>query len=121
LVLAVWSGTALLAVALVGGPLVQFVFGEPYHGLGTVVATLCLGMFARIVTMPVDSAIVALKRGRLLVAAGALRLIVIVGVGVPLVAFTGLDGVGYAMAASAASGGVLQWWSLLRGGNHAKR
>jgi O-antigen/teichoic acid export membrane protein len=121
LLLAVWSGAALLGVALVGGPLVQTVFGESYHGLGSVVATLCLGMFARIVAMPADSAIVALKRGRVLVSAAMLRLIVIVGAGAPLIAATGLDGVGYAMAASAASGGVLQWWSLLRGGNHAKR
>jgi O-antigen/teichoic acid export membrane protein len=119
--LAVCSGAALLGVALVGGRLVEIVFGEPYHGLGSVVATLCLGMFARIVAMPVDSAIVALKRGRLLVAAAALRLIVILGAGIPLVAYCGLDGVGYAMAASAASGGMLQWWSLLRGGDHAKR
>jgi O-antigen/teichoic acid export membrane protein len=117
--LAVVSGVALLAVAIMGGPMVRFVFGETYQGLASVVATLCLGMFARIVTIPVDSAIVALKRGRMLVAAATLRMIVIVGAGVPLIAYSGLDGVGYAMAASAASGGLLLWWSLLRGGDHA--
>jgi O-antigen/teichoic acid export membrane protein len=121
LLLAVWSGAALLAVALVGGPLVELVFGPAYHGLGGVVSTLCLGMFARIVTMPVDSAIVALKRGRILVAAAALRLVAIVGGGMQLIGTLGLEGVGYAMAASALCGGALEWWSLLRGGDHAQR
>jgi O-antigen/teichoic acid export membrane protein len=121
LLLAVWSGFGLLALTLVGGPLVEVVFGHSYAGLGPVVATLCLGMFARIVAIPVDGAVVALQRGRLLVAASALRFVSIVGAGVPLIAWRGLEGVGFAMAVSAAAGAVLQWWALLQEGGDARR
>jgi O-antigen/teichoic acid export membrane protein len=121
LLLAAGSGIGLLALTLVGGPLVEIVFGHSYAGLGPVVATLCLGMFARIVAMPIDGAIVALQRGRLLVAASTLRLVSIVGAGVPLIAWRGLEGVGYAMAASAAAGAVLQWWGLLQENGDVRR
>jgi O-antigen/teichoic acid export membrane protein len=116
LLLAAWAGAALFAVALVGGPLVQFIFGDEYAGLGPVVATLCLGMFARIVAMPIDGALTALKRGRVMVIAGAVRLLIIVGAGVPLIAWLGLEGVGYAMALSAVAGAAVQWSNLLQGG-----
>lgn len=112
--LAFWSGIALAALAAVGGPLVELIFGGVFAGLGPAVATLCLGMFARIVAIPVDGAIVALQRGRVLVIAGSLRLVTIVAAGVPLIAWRGLEGVGYAMAASAAAGAVVEWWALWR-------
>jgi O-antigen/teichoic acid export membrane protein len=119
LLLAFWSGVALIAIAAIGGPLVELMFGGEYAGLGIVVATLCLGMFARIVALPVDGATVALQRGRLLVIAGALRLVTIVAAGVPLIAWRGLEGVGYAMAASAFAGAAVQWWSLWQEDGHA--
>jgi O-antigen/teichoic acid export membrane protein len=121
LLIAVWAGVAFLALAAVGGSLVELVFGRQYAGLGPVVVTLCLGMFARVLTMPIDGAMVALARGRVMVVAAIVRLALIVGAGVPLIAWRGLEGVGYAMAVSAAGGAAIQWWDFLRGGDHAQR
>jgi len=118
--LAIAAGAPLLVLAAIGGPLVQIVFGDSYAGLGPVVVTLSLGMFARIVAMPIDGAMVALQRGRVMVVAAAVRLIAIVAAGVPLIAWRGLEGVGYAMAASAAAGAIIQWWSLAQGGRNEK-
>jgi O-antigen/teichoic acid export membrane protein len=119
LVLAVWSGAALLMVAVVGGPLVKFLFGNGYDGLGGVVASLCLGMFARIVAMPVESAVVAMKHGQILVCAAGLRLAVLICAGVPMIAFIGLAGVGYAMAISSLANAILLWTNLMMKIRHA--
>jgi O-antigen/teichoic acid export membrane protein len=112
----VWAGLGFLALAIVGGPLVELVFGHRYAGLGSVVVTLCLGMFARVLVMPIDGAMVALARGRVMVVASIVRLALIVGAGVPLIAWLGLEGVGYAMALSAAGGAIIQWWDFAKGG-----
>jgi O-antigen/teichoic acid export membrane protein len=119
LLFATWSGAALSVLAAIGGPLVEMIFGETFSGLGAVVATLCLGMFARIVAMPVDGAVIALRRGRLLVVAEAVRLATILAAGVPLIAWRGLEGVGYAMALSAAAGAVVAWWAVCQEVDHA--
>lgn len=114
LLIAVWGGAILLCVAAVGGPLVQLIFGTGYEGLGPVVATLCLGMFARLLAMPIEGAMVALARGRVMVAAAIVRLLLVVGAGVPLIAWVGLAGVGYAMTLSSAAAACVQWYALLR-------
>jgi O-antigen/teichoic acid export membrane protein len=116
---AVVAGIVFLCIAAVGGPAVAWIFGNEFAGLGSVVAALCLGTFARAVAIPVESAMVALGRGRVMTAAAAVRLTIIIGTGWPLVAWRGMEGAGYAMAVSSAASAGLQWWSLVGRPNNA--
>jgi O-antigen/teichoic acid export membrane protein len=109
------AGIAFIFLAVVGGPLVRLIFGDQYSGLGSVVATLCLGMFARILVVPIDAALVTLRRGRAMFAATFVQLLVILGSGFPLIRWLGLDGVGYAMALSFGAAALIQWGVFLRG------
>lgn len=117
--IAVLAGAAFLVLAAVGGPLVQLIFGSQYSGLGRVVATLCLGMFARFLAMPIEAALVALEHGRWMLVAAAVRLAVIAGAGVPLIWWCGLEGVGYTMALSSAGAAAVGWYLFSRGDRHA--
>jgi O-antigen/teichoic acid export membrane protein len=119
LMIAVWAGAAFLVLAAVGGPCVTLVFGHEYAGLGRVVATLCLGMFARFLAMPIEAAMVALEHGRWMLTAAVVRLSLIAGAGVPLIWWCGLEGVGYTMALSSAGGAAVQWILFSRGDRHA--
>lgn len=115
LLIAVGTGAALVCLAAVGGPAVHFFFpGEKYAVLGHVVTTLCLGMFARMLLMPIEAAMVALQRGRTMLLASIVRLVLIVGGGVLLIWWCGLDGVGYALAISSAGAGAVQWYDFLK-------
>ena len=119
LLIAVLAGAAFSVLAVVGGPLVELVFGDQYVGLGRVVATLCLGMFARFVSLPIQAAMVALEHGRWMLAASVVRIALILGAGVPLIWWCGLEGVGYTMALSTAAAAAVQWYLFARGGRHA--
>jgi O-antigen/teichoic acid export membrane protein len=113
LLIAVGTGAALICLAAVGGPAVHFfVPGEKYAALGHVVTTLCLGMFARMLLMPIEAAMVALQRGRTMLIASIVRLVLIVGGGVALISWFGLDGVGYALALGSAGAGAVQWYDF---------
>ncbi|HEY4235257.1 MAG TPA: lipopolysaccharide biosynthesis protein [Lacipirellulaceae bacterium] len=114
LYIALGTGAALICLAMIGGPAVHFFFGDKYIGLGHVVTSLCLGMFARMLVMPIEAAMVALQYGRTMLVAAILRLLLIVGCGVPLIWWIGLEGVGYAMAISAVGAGVVQWYTFLQ-------
>jgi O-antigen/teichoic acid export membrane protein len=107
------GAVAFICLAVIGGPLVELVFGGHYAGLGPVVVSLCLGTFARMVTLPIDGAMVALARGRIMLVAGMVRLVLIIAAGLPLIAWLGIVGVGYAMALSSVGAAAVQWWSLL--------
>jgi O-antigen/teichoic acid export membrane protein len=113
LLIALGTGAALICLAMIGGTAVYLFFGDKYIGLGSVVTTLCLGMFARMLVMPIEAAMVALQYGRTMLVAAIVRLILIVGGGVPLIWWLGLDGVGYAMAISAAGAAAVQWYVFL--------
>jgi O-antigen/teichoic acid export membrane protein len=115
LLIAVGTGAALVCLAAIGGPAVHFFFpGEKYAALGHVVTTLCLGMFARMLLMPIEAAMVALQRGRTMLVASIVRLVMIIGTGAPLIWWCGLDGVGYALTISSAGAGIVQWYDFLK-------
>jgi O-antigen/teichoic acid export membrane protein len=112
--IAMGTGAALVCLAIIGGPAVHLIFGEKFAGLGSVVTALCLGMFARMLAMPIEAAMVALQYGRTMVVATIVRLVLIIGCGLPLISWQGLEGVGYAMAISAAGAALVQWYVFLR-------
>jgi O-antigen/teichoic acid export membrane protein len=112
--IALGTGAALVCLAVVGGPAVHLIFGDDFAGLGSVVTALCLGMFARMLAMPIEAAMVALQYGRTMVIATIVRLLLILGCGLPLIWWQGLEGVGYAMAISAAGAALVQWYVFLR-------
>jgi O-antigen/teichoic acid export membrane protein len=108
------AGLALGTVALLGGPLVQAVFGPEFSGQRTVVAALCLGMFVHSLLVPVDAALAALERGKALFIASMARTIVIVFAGVPLIWWLAADGVGLAIALGCGAAAIVQWIALTR-------
>jgi O-antigen/teichoic acid export membrane protein len=112
--IALGTGAALICLAVVGGPAVHLIFGDKFAGLGSVVTALCLGMFARMLAMPIEAAMVALQYGRAMVVATIVRLLLILGCGLPLIWWQGLEGVGYAMAISAAGAALVQWYVFLK-------
>jgi O-antigen/teichoic acid export membrane protein len=114
LLLAVIAGFAFLALAIVGGPVVRLLFGEQYSGLGGVVATLCLGMLARIISVPIDASLAALQQGRAMFVAMVVQLVVVVVVGIPLIGQLGLNGVGYTMAIACGLSAATEWYWFLR-------
>jgi O-antigen/teichoic acid export membrane protein len=112
--ISVLAGGAFLLLAVVGGQLVEWIFGSQYDGLGGVVAALCLGMFARFASLPIQAAMVALERGRWMLASAAVRMTVIIAAGVPLIWWCGLEGVGYTMALSNAGASAVHWYGFHR-------
>jgi O-antigen/teichoic acid export membrane protein len=114
LLIALGTGAALFCLALVGGPAVHLIFGDKFADLGPVVTSLCIGMFARMLAMPIEAAMVALQYGRTMLAAAIVRLVLIVGIGIPLIWWQGLEGVGYALAISTAGAGLVQWYVFLQ-------
>ncbi len=113
LLVAATGGAAFLCLAAVGGFVVQFIYGSQYMGLGVVVATLSLGMFTRILMIPIDAAMVTLQQGRIMFIAMFAQLVAVVVAGFPLIFWIGLPGVGYAMALSSAVAGAIQWYTFL--------
>ena len=108
--IAVGFGVLFLTLAVFGGKLVTFFFSQQFAGLGTVVASLCLGMYFHVLCSPVEAALNALQEGRAMVVASLLRLAVILLAGIPLIALYGPLGVGFAMAAGAITAGAYQWY-----------
>ena len=107
------AGIAFLALAAVGGPLVELIFGDQYTGLGGIVATLCLGMTVRTAGVPIDSSLVALRQGRVMFLSIVAQLAVVILAGIPIIAQYGAIGVGYTMALAYAASGITQWhWFL---------
>ncbi len=102
------------ALALAGGPLVQFVFSNKFDNLGWVVSSLCLGLYLQVLNYPVDAALSALRSGQAMLAASLVRLALILAAGVPLIAWYGSVGVGLALAIGSLGAGVLQWNLFLR-------
>ena len=102
-------GVLFIGLALVGGSLVQLIFGEKFAGLDWIVASLCFGMYFHVLGTPVEAALTALQDGKAMLNAALLRLAVILVAGVPLIATYGPSGVGLAMAAGTFSAAVLQW------------
>jgi len=103
-------GALLLALALLGGELVELLFGSEFAGLGRVVASLCLGMYLYVLSLPVEGALAALQAGRAMLIASIARLALIIALGVPLIALYGPFGVGLTMAASSFGAATAQWW-----------
>jgi O-antigen/teichoic acid export membrane protein len=114
LLLAVVAGTAFVALAAVGGPLVRLIFGEQFSGLGGVVATLCLGMLARIISIPIDASLTALRQGRVMLLAMIMQLAVVIVVGIPLIGNIGLNGVGFTMAIACTLSAAAEWYWFLQ-------
>ncbi len=112
-------GVMFTLLALGGGTLVHFVFGEKFAGLGPIVASLCLGMFFHVFCSPVEAALTALKDGRTMLIASLLRLGMILTAGVPLIALYGPIGVGFAMAAGAFTAFAYQWYCFAERSRHA--
>lgn len=108
------AGVVFSCLAIIGGELVAWIFGSSYDQLGTVVATLCIGMFARFLTVPIDAAMVTLRRGRIMCYAAAAQLVVILATGIPLVRWFGLNGVGYTMALGFGAATLVQWVAFLQ-------
>jgi O-antigen/teichoic acid export membrane protein len=107
------AGMGFLLLAVVGGFLVHVIFGAKYTGLGPVVATLCLGMFVRVVGVPIDASLAALREGRTMFISILVQLVVVAAAGIPLIANFGLGGVGYTMALAYGSTAAIQWcWFL---------
>jgi O-antigen/teichoic acid export membrane protein len=114
LLLFVVAGVGFACLAVIGGTLVELVFGSQFTGLGGAVAAISLGMFANCLQFPVDAAMVALRRGRAMTITALVKLALAIGAGAPLIAWFGLEGVGYAMAVSCLTGAALQWCFFLQ-------
>ncbi len=112
-------GVMFTLLALFGGTLVHFVFGERFSGLGPIVASLCLGMFFHVLCSPVEAALTAVKDGRTMLVASLLRLGMILLAGIPLIALYGPIGVGFAMATGALTALVYQWYCFAARRRHA--
>jgi O-antigen/teichoic acid export membrane protein len=109
LVLALLFGALLTALGVFGGELVATIYGEDYAGQHTVVATLCLGLFVFAVNIPVDSALLALRRGRVVLVASVTQLVLGVGIAAPLMLWLGTVAIGCAMAISGLGGLIVRW------------
>lgn len=114
LIILVAAGAAFACLAAIGGPLVEFVFGPKFAGLGGAVAAISLGMFAGSLQLPIDAAMVALRRGRAMVITAGVKLALALGAGAPFIAWYGLEGVGYAMAVSSFVAFAMQWCFFLQ-------
>jgi O-antigen/teichoic acid export membrane protein len=114
LLLSLVAGVAFLALATVGGPLVELIFGDQYAGLGGIVAALCLGMMIRTAGVPIDSSLVALRQGRVMFVSILAQLAIVILAGIPIIAYYGPIGVGYTMALAYAASGVIQWHHFLK-------
>lgn len=112
-------GLLFAGLALGGGLLVQLFFGNEFEGLGWVVASLCLGLYFRVLIIPVDAALSALCSGRTLLAASLVRLALILASGVPLIGWYGSIGVGLALAIGSLGAAMLQWTVFLKRCQHA--
>jgi O-antigen/teichoic acid export membrane protein len=109
LILALVFGALLTALGFFGGELVTTIYGEDYVGQHTVVATLCLGTFFFAMNIPVDSALLALRRGQVVLAASVTQLVLGVGIAAPLMLWLGTVAIGYAMAVSGVGGLIVRW------------
>ena len=107
-------GLLFAGLALAGGPLVQLIFSDKFTNLGWVVASLCLGLYLQVLSYPVDAALSAVRSGEAMLAASLLRLGLILGSGVPLIAWYGSVGVGLALAIGSLGAGMLQWNLFLK-------
>jgi O-antigen/teichoic acid export membrane protein len=119
LLVGVGAGLGFAVLAVCGGTLVRLMYGGEFAGLGRVAAALALGMFAHAMFLPVDAALVALRRGNAMLLAAVVRLVLAVGCGVMLVWWRGLEGVGYAMAISSVASAAIEWYALVRSGEDA--
>jgi len=114
LMMAIVAGSGLACLAVLGGPAVRLIFGPEYGGQSSVVAALCLGMFAHSLLIPVDAVLTAMQRGRAMLVAASARMVMIVISGVPLIWWFGAVGVGYSIAIGCAAAAIVQWLAFAR-------
>lgn len=110
--LAVVALLLLGAIASFGGPLVAWMYGPDFTGLGIVVAALCLGMFFQVLTIPGEAALSALQDGKAILLASVARLAVILAAGIPLIMVYFSTGVGLTLAISSLVMVLFQWHFL---------
>ncbi|MEM8944892.1 MAG: hypothetical protein AAGD11_06875 [Planctomycetota bacterium] len=102
-------GVLFVGLAISGGTLVELAFGDEFAGLGAIVASLCLGMYLQVCFVPIEAGLTALQDGKGMLAGSLLRLALILASGIPLIAWYGAIGVGFAMAIGSFGAGMLQW------------
>lgn len=119
LLVTIIAGVGFLPLAVLGGFLVNVIFGAKFVGLGPVVATLCLGMFVRVVGVPIDASLAALREGRTMFISILVQVFVVAVAGVPLIAKFGPSGVGYTMALAFGATAAIQWYWFLA--THARK
>jgi O-antigen/teichoic acid export membrane protein len=121
LILALVFGVLSVILGVFGGELVTAIYGEDYAGQQAVVATLCLGLFVFAVNIPVDSALLALRRGQVVLVASLTQLVLGVGIAAPLMLWLGTVAIGYAMAVSGAGGLIVRWVCFCRSQQRSSR
>ena len=106
-------GGLFLLLALGGGPLVQLCFSDEYTDLGWVVASLCLGAYCHVISIPAEASLSVLHDGKSIATAAAVRMTLIVLAGPVLIGNFGPQGVGLALALGS-TGGLLILVATLR-------
>ena len=97
------------ALAVYGGDLVALLYGKDYAGQDLVVAMFCLAIFFRAVAVPVDAALMALRRGKLLATGAIVQLCFALVTGGLLIHAFGAVGAGCAMATSDGISLAVRW------------
>lgn len=108
--MAIVFGLAFTILAIFGGSFVTVLYGDEYAGQQWVVASLCLAMFFRALTVPVDAALMAVRSGRELAIASVVQLLLAISFGLPLVYSYGGVGVGIALAVSCCGSLLARWY-----------
>ncbi len=104
--------TVLLMV--VGGKVVELIYGKAFGGQGLTVAILTVAIFVWWAEVSATNALGALERADVYLLSGIAALIVTLGAGIPLVAAFGLPGAAVALAAGSLLETAAMWTVLAR-------
>jgi len=112
-------GVSLLAapvalLALVGGSLMELLYGNGYGGQGATVAIIALSRLAWWGVVAANSGLGALERSDTYFASKFVSLALTMGLGLPLIAMFGLPGAAAAMAVGGAVEAAINWVVLRR-------
>lgn len=112
MVVTVCTGAFTGFLAIWGGDVLVFLFGDSYAGQGNLVTALMVGEICEMISLPTTMGLLALGRGNVVLAANVFRLLISGTVGLGMIYQFGPMGVGYSRLASSVGAAIWQWISL---------
>ncbi len=112
MVVTVCAGAFTGFLAIWGGDVLVFLFGDSYAGQGNLVTALMVGEICEMISLPTTMGLLALGRGNVVLAANVFRLLISGTVGLGMIYQFGPMGVGYSRLASSVGAAIWQWISL---------